>query len=201
MRDFIVLLIGKSGSGKTTICNDLEEFFGWKVLYSYTTRAKRSENETGHTFVSDEEFDKLENICAYTEFDGARYCATQEQVDNSQIYVIDVAGLNYFRKHYKGNKIVIPLYLSVDTKTLYRRMRKRGDSWIDAKRRIWHDRIAFRKAPKKIAIHINGARDLSTVVSDVYEAAKLLAAMTNTAETQMKEDLEGQVVEDNKSGI
>ena len=62
------LIVGQSGSGKTTIVNTLEEKYGLKSIQSYTTRPKRSENETGHTFISDEEYDKLENIVACTDY-------------------------------------------------------------------------------------------------------------------------------------
>ena len=47
----IFLITGCSGSGKTTITEQLEMKYGLKSIQSYTTRAKRSENETGHIFV------------------------------------------------------------------------------------------------------------------------------------------------------
>ena len=63
MKDkYIVLIVGESGSGKSTICDELTKRYGLKQVESYTTRPRRSEDEDGHTFVSDEEFDKLEDI-------------------------------------------------------------------------------------------------------------------------------------------
>ena len=62
----IYLIVGRSGSGKTTIAEELERKYGLKSIQSYTTRPKRSDNETGHIFVSDEEFDKLTDMVAYT---------------------------------------------------------------------------------------------------------------------------------------
>ena len=139
----ILLLVGESGVGKTTVANKLQSDYGLKQLYSYTTRPPRYEGETGHVFVSDEEFDKLTDIVGYTEFDGHRYCATADQVDSSDIYVIDPAGVDYFRDKYHGNKKVCVVKISVSHTECYRRMVERGDSDVDAFRRLAHDKIAF----------------------------------------------------------
>ena len=97
---FIVLLMGKSGSGKTTIADVLNKKYGWTSIQSYTTRSPRYPKETGHIFVTDEEFDALGEMVAYTEFAGARYCATTQQVEENQVYVIDPDGYEYFMKAY-----------------------------------------------------------------------------------------------------
>ena len=41
----LILLVGKSGSGKTTIAEYLEKHYGMKMLRSYTTRPMRKPNE------------------------------------------------------------------------------------------------------------------------------------------------------------
>ena len=64
----IFLIVGASGSGKTTIVEQLEQRYGLTSIQSYTTRAARYVGEKGHIFVSDEEFDKLTDLIAYTEF-------------------------------------------------------------------------------------------------------------------------------------
>ena len=53
----IYLIVGKSGSGKTTLVNELRKY-GYTSVESYTTRPKRFKNETGHTFITEEEFDR-----------------------------------------------------------------------------------------------------------------------------------------------
>lgn len=40
--EFIVLLVGPSASGKSTIADKLEELYGWKQVQSITTRPRRS---------------------------------------------------------------------------------------------------------------------------------------------------------------
>lgn len=124
----IYLIVGRSGSGKTTITEALESKYSLKSIQSYTTRPKRNENETGHIFVSDAEFDALTNMVAYTEFNKFRYCATTKQVETHDLYVIDPNGVKYFFDHYKGNKNAKVIYIDVSVLTCFDRMEKRGIS-------------------------------------------------------------------------
>ena len=88
----LFLFIGKSASGKTTIANLLEEREGMKQVQSYTTRPPRFKGETGHRFIVDEECYELKDIVASTLYNGYWYCATLEQINEADIYVIDVTG-------------------------------------------------------------------------------------------------------------
>ena len=132
----IYLIVGCSGSGKTTITEHLEKKYGLKSIQSYTTRAKRSENETGHIFVSDKEFDNLTNLVGYTVFAGNRYCATAEQVENNDLYIIDPKGVDFFMESYKGSKTPKVIFISSDMTTRYERMKSRaeenGSEYMDA---------------------------------------------------------------------
>ena len=132
----IYLIVGCSGSGKTAITEKLEELYNLKSIQSYTTRPPRYDGETGHTFISNEEFDKLVDICGYTEFAGNRYCSTAEQVENNDLYVIDPNGVDYFIKSYKGKKTPKIIYINSDLNVRYERMVKRaeenGDDFITA---------------------------------------------------------------------
>lgn len=143
--DIVVLLVGKSGSGKDTIANRLCKYYNFTQLKSYTTRPMRYSTENTHTFITDEEFDKLENIVAYTEFNGYRYCATQEQIDNSDIYIIDPDGINYLYNHYNGNKKIISIYVDVNPISRFFRMIHRKDTISKAFNRIMYDRNKFKK--------------------------------------------------------
>lgn len=48
--DLIVCLVGASGTGKTTVAQELEKM-GYNIIQSYTTRPQRYPNEWGHTFI------------------------------------------------------------------------------------------------------------------------------------------------------
>lgn len=143
----IILLVGKSGVGKSTSAQYMVEHYGWKEVLSYTTRPPRYPDEDTHLFVDDARFDELErteNICAYTEFDGYRYGATDTQVDNADIYVIDPDGVEYFLRAYKGRKVPIVVYLKAPDELLIERMKRRGDSEEKIKVRIENDKVKFK---------------------------------------------------------
>ena len=128
MGNCIFLIVGCSGSGKTTITEQLEQKYGLKSIQSYTTRKPRYDGETGHIFISDEEFDKLTDMVAYTEFAGNRYCATAEQVENNDLYIIDPKGVDFFMKAYKGSKTPKIIFISSNLTTRYERMVGRAET-------------------------------------------------------------------------
>jgi guanylate kinase len=123
----LFLFVGKSASGKTTVANILESVGKYTQLQSYTTRIKRTEDEVGHTFITDEELDNLENIIAYTEYNNFRYCATAEQIDAADIYVIDVPGVETLLEKYETERPIVVFYFDATVKTRIDRMLNRHD--------------------------------------------------------------------------
>lgn len=162
----IYLIVGKSGSGKTTIASMLEKQHGFKQLQSYTTRPPRFQNETGHVFVSDDEFDKLQNIVAFTEFDGYRYCAAKAQTDSADLYIIDPDGVDYFLSHYDGEKGVAVLYVKAPYNERKLRMYARGDNKLRVAKRLAHDEKAFNEALYHV-VFVND--DIDKCVAEIYE--------------------------------
>ncbi len=138
----LTLLVGESGCGKTSIANFVAQNFDMKVLESYTTRPPRFEGEKGHIFISEEEFEALEDKVAYTEFDGYKYCATKEQVENSDIYIIDPDGietLKQYKEKYGLNKELLTIYLYASVYVRAARMEIRGDDDETIGARITND--------------------------------------------------------------
>ena len=124
----LFLFVGKSASGKTTVADMLEKD-GYAQIASYTTRKPRYDGEIGHTFVTDEEYDKLENIMASTLYNGHRYCTTLEQVQKADLDVVDIPGVETLLQNYdKVNREIYVLYFSVDVYHRINRMIERGDS-------------------------------------------------------------------------
>ena len=123
----LIMILGKSASGKSTLVEQLCKDLNIKAIPSYTTRQPRYENEQGHTFVTDEEYNQLKNIIAENTFCGNRYCVTQEQIDNTEysLYVVDCKGVESFKQLYKGNRKVYTVQITCDEKIRVERLKHR----------------------------------------------------------------------------
>jgi len=144
MNNLLICFIGESGSGKSTIVDELEKRFGYTSIQSYTTRQPRYENEKGHVFINDVAFNMLRNdLVAYTLFNGFEYGATWQQVEANDLYVVDYRGYSELLEKYKGFKYIISIYVDASEDERRKRMLHRGDSKEKVNERIEHDKIAF----------------------------------------------------------
>lgn len=146
----ILLLVGESGSGKTTVADILQNKYGYKQLQSYTTRSPRYENEQGHIFITKQDFCKIDknDMVAYTYYNDNHYFATSQQVDENDVYVIDIKGIEYFKDKYKGNKHPYVVYLQVPEEIRKERMLNRNDDINKVQERIDIDKQEFKQADK-----------------------------------------------------
>lgn len=149
MDNTLYLFVGKSASGKTTVANFLEQKHGFKQVNSYTTRPSRYEGEIGHIFLSDEDFDELGEMVAYTEYNGFRYGTTADQLDQCDIYVVDIPGVKTLLERYKTNRQIMILYFGANICTRINRMIDRGDSdmaiisrLLQDEKEDWHDQLS-----------------------------------------------------------
>ena len=146
----LILLCGKSGSGKTTISNQLTAKYGLKQLESCTTRPPRKDGEVGHIFTNLGIFSKHVRegkVIAQADINGHKYWATKDQLDNTDIYVIDPRTALELEKKVEDERKVIIVYLTCPESTRIYRMAKRGDSLTDIQKRLvneegWDDYIA-----------------------------------------------------------
>lgn len=149
-------IIGKSGIGKTTAVNKLNEEYGYKVLKSYSTRLPRHEGDTDHTYISLDEYEDLENKVAMCCFNGHYYAATAEQVEDADLYVIDCDGVKELQSKYAGAKRIIFIQIVAPMEVCLERMLTRGDSEDAVWERLRHDYMAFKDAGKLIDYTVPG---------------------------------------------
>ena len=166
MNRALILLCGKSGCGKTTIANELVKR-GLTQVSSYTTRARRSDDENGHTFVSVEDF-PFNDLVAYTYFNNQHYGATQQQCDNADIYVIDKKGIIELKEKYKSTRDVITILIHTSEEELIERMRKRGDSEDAINQRVLNDIKEFHNITS-IADYVVNNNNLQDTIDYIYD--------------------------------
>ncbi len=109
----IYLIVGRTGAGKDYIAGKLQEK-GLKVVKSYATRPKRYDTEDSHIFVTKEEANAITDKIATTEINGYEYFATATQVRESDIYIIDPAGLYELTENMPDETFHV-LYVHADT--------------------------------------------------------------------------------------
>ena len=125
----LFLFVGRSASGKTTIANMLAEKYGYNQVESYTTRKPRFDGEPGHIFVSEEEFKNLGELAAYTYYNNNHYGTTFEQLNESDIYVIDVPGVeSLLQKLQNDARPICVIYFNASVYNRILHMIDRGDS-------------------------------------------------------------------------
>lgn len=160
-----IILIGASGSGKDTIANYLNKTYNLTTVKSYTTRPKRTPDEDTHTFVDFEEYQKIKekDKIAETYYNEHRYCATIQQLENADIYIIDKKGLDTLRKLYK--KPFKVFYIDVNEEERYKRLCIR-DNEKKAKERILNDRKLFNDI--HFDYYINGMQNVNLIGDFIY---------------------------------
>lgn len=113
----IIAILGKSGAGKTLLQEFLETRHGIPRIVSYTTRPQRDKNDTSHIFVSNEEFDKLDNRLAETVYGEYKYAGIYPNgMSGVFTYVIDLSGYNDLLKKESVSKVQAVIVEMTDSK-------------------------------------------------------------------------------------
>lgn len=128
----VYCVLGRTGSGKSTVTKEAANKLNMKVLKSYTTRQRR-ENETNencdHTFISPDEVEKYRNdMIAYTERVGYCSFATKQQLLDNDFYIINPTGYYELKLKTKDMNIeLVTIMVNVPYNDLRQRAKKRGD--------------------------------------------------------------------------
>jgi guanylate kinase len=142
----LYLICGKSGSGKTTLVDALSDKYGYSVLQSHTTRKPRHPNDTDHIYSEISDYMQAKDnsqIIAETVFDHYYYWATVQQLEQSDLYVIDKTGIESLQQKYSGDRNMVVIYIDTDSETCINRMKQRGDKDIVILDRLGNDIKAF----------------------------------------------------------
>lgn len=110
-----LLVVGRSGCGKDALRRELEHR-GLSFVKSYTTRAKRSQEEDTHVFVSRDEAKRLmssSDVVAMTEIDGNLYFTLAGQLEDADAYIVDPRGVSMLAETLPDVPLFV-VYVSAD---------------------------------------------------------------------------------------
>lgn len=144
----LMLIVGKTGSGKSSLIDKLCKLTNFKQLVSQTTRPRRNDQDNDHIFVSVEDYlSAKENgeIVAETEIAGNYYYATKEQLYEADFYTIDPQGREMLLSMDLPNIKFITVYVSCPNELREKRVIDRGDSKQAYRAREISERSQFRK--------------------------------------------------------
>lgn len=144
----LLCLMGRTASGKDTLANKLCERTGLRQVISYTTRERRVNEGDTHIFISDAEYQALEDsgrIAAFTQIGPYKYCCTIDQLYENDVYVIDPIGVQHLRDLNLPNLRLVTIFINVpDNIRKDRALNKRQDDRLTFMKRDMAEREQFR---------------------------------------------------------
>lgn len=175
----MIILLGKTASGKDTIVNYLVNNLGYKKLITYTTRPMRPcevQNLQYH-FISEADFKEkishgffLEYKIYHTEFGNWYYGSAKEdykKADDKTIIILTperYLDLLWEMKDIKHDSI----YIKVNLLELQQRLSKRGDNEKEAQRRLLQDNRDFQFVEDIVdRVIINQDKTIEEVVNEI----------------------------------
>ncbi|MBQ2176819.1 MAG: guanylate kinase [Alphaproteobacteria bacterium] len=146
----ILVLVGESASGKTTLAKMFEEETDFSRVITYTTRPMREGEQNGvdYYFISDEQFDEMGEkgqFIEHAEYRGWKYgTAMDSLVGGNKIVVLTPTGARAMKRRqyqniYRVTRQIKIVYIEVDRRSRLIKMLKRGDDIEEAYRRSLSD--------------------------------------------------------------
>lgn len=170
----MIILVGPSASGKTTIAKRLIEKYHFTKFVTHTTRPMRvgEINDIDYHFVTVEEFNqKINNnkFIEYMKYNDNYYGSAFDDVGKNKVLIVDISGANVFNNKVGDSSVFF--FIESDEKTTKQRMIERGDKEEDIVKRINGDKEHFQKSKmNRIDYVINtNERNIEDTTDEVYE--------------------------------
>ena len=177
----MIVLIGKTSSGKDRVSNELVKKHGYKKVMRYTTRPIRENEKDGDTYhyISTDDFcDKIKEnfFCEWKDYlttSNLWYYGTawedMEDADDKTVIILPPDRYKEVKENIKKN--FTSIYIYANNETLKKRLEKRGDDKGEAERRLKHDNEDFKGAEylaDKI-VYNNDGTNINDVVNKILE--------------------------------
>lgn len=177
----MLVIVGKTSSGKDKTVNKLISKHGFNKLVTYTTRPmrKNEEKDVTYHFISEEEFlQKIDNGFfaewkSYdTEFGTWYYGTALEDLENAEDNTVVILTPDGFRDvKDKLNNKVTSIYIYANNKTIKKRLVERGDNPKEAERRFEQDMIDFKGLENEVdrIVYNNDGTDIGEVIDKILK--------------------------------
>ena len=177
----MIIIIGKTASGKDTIVNKLISLYGLKKVITYTTRSQRKgeQQDVTYHFISDEDFKQKINEGFFAEWksyitaDGVWYYGTAlEDLKNGEYNSVIILTPDGYRDVVnKLSKKHIAIYIYANNTTIKKRLLKRGDDKNEAQRRLEHDNKDFKGIENEVdrIVYNNYGTNINEVVQKILD--------------------------------
>ena len=151
----MIVIIGKTASGKDLIVKKLCNEYGYNKIVTYTTRPMRKgeSDKVTYNFIPEEEFKQkikdgffAEYKSYQSEFGEWFYGTSRESIlnsDDKSIIILTPEGYRDILFNYPNLKHK-SIYLYANNNTIKGRLMKRGDDKTEAERRVKHDNEDFK---------------------------------------------------------
>ena len=151
----LMCVMAESAAGKDRLVNELCNRNHLTQLISYTTRARRANEDDTHIFVDEETYQQMKddnNIAAYTYINGNHYWSTINQLYESDFYVIDPRGIESLKALNLPNLHLVTVYVNVPEDVRKERAKLRGDDMNVYRNRCLSEREQFRDMKKNMNV-------------------------------------------------
>lgn len=172
----MIILVGESASGKSSIERYLVDVYGYKKIISYTTRQPRSGEIDGvdYHFITNSEFDLLKSKGFFAEsatYNDWQYGIAKEDCTDEKIAVLTPHGMRQVKK--LNNIRAVSFYINVSRRDRLIKILQRGDNIEEAYRRSLSDVGQFDGIEDEVNFVINNDGYKKTV-ADIANEVHLL---------------------------
>ena len=185
----IIVLLGASGSGKSTIENELATHHGYNKIISYTTRSKRDNEENGrdYYFIDNNNFASMINtglMAEYDEYSQGRFYGTlisDYSGNEDRVVVLTPNGLRQLKQTCKDEKILTVLVKASLGTRIKRYIDRCGvdkfnfDDKNEIAARVERDFGMFLGLEKEVSlmVHNDEGSNINAVVGEILYAAQV----------------------------
>ena len=175
----MIILIGESGSGKTTILNELIKR-GYKKAINHTTRGIREDEEENpeYIFVNKDEFNNMWDegkLLQRAEFDNEYYGMSIDSLKEDVVCIQIVDSIKDVKSRAFDlgfdEKNITCFYISVPAEERTKRMLARGDSIESIQKRMEIDSEKFKKA-KDVVDYVVENKVIEDTIDEVIRLDK-----------------------------